>query len=136
VILTTFDTDDYVFDALAAGASGFLLKSAPPEHLVDAIRIVAGGDALLAPAVTRRVIAAALERGRPREAPPGLEELTDREREVLQAVAAGMSNAEIGRLLYVSEATVKTHVSRLLTKLGLRDRVHAVIYAYENGLVG
>lgn len=137
IILTTFERDDYVFDALRAGASGFLLKNAPPEELVAAIRIVAGGGALLAPSVTRRIIGEFARRPTPpRAAGAALEGLTDREREVLLLVAGGLSNAEIADRLVVSEATVKTHVSSVLAKLGLRDRVQAVIFAYEAGLVG
>lgn len=135
VILTTFDRDDYVFEALRSGAAGFLLKNAPPEQLVDAVRIVAGGDGLLAPAVTRRVIAELAKRRPDPTVGNRLDPLTEREREVLTLVAAGMSNAEIGATLYVGEATVKTHVSNLLLKLQLRDRVQAVIFAYESGLV-
>jgi DNA-binding NarL/FixJ family response regulator len=135
LILTTFDLDDYVYDSLAAGASGFLLKDAGPEQLTEAIRVVAAGDALLAPSVTRRLIDDVVGAGRPRAArPPELEELTPRELEVLRLVAAGLSNAEIAERLVVEETTVKTHVSRLLAKLGLRDRVQAVILAYEIGL--
>ena len=134
LILTTFERDEYVFEALRAGATGFLLKNSSPEDLVLAIRTVSAGDALLSPSVTRRVIA---EFTRPRAgqegaAPP---ELTDREAEVLRLVAAGRSNAEIAGTLYVGEATVKTHVSHVLAKLGLRDRVQAVVYAYESGMV-
>ena len=134
-MLTTFDLDEYVYDALRAGASGFLLKDTPPEQLVAAIRVVAAGDALLSPAVTRRVIEEFVDR--PRQGPPprGLDELTAREREVLMLVARGLSNAEIARELFVSETTVKTHVARILTKLGLRDRVQAVVLAYESGVV-
>jgi DNA-binding NarL/FixJ family response regulator len=135
VMLTTFDLDEHVYDALRAGASGFLLKSSPPEEMVRAIRLVAGGAALLDPAVTRRVIeefGAAPRRG---ATPAALGTLTDREREVLLEVAQGLSNAEIAARLVVSEATVKTHVARLLGKLGLRDRVQAVVYAYEHGVV-
>ena len=134
LILTTFDRDDYLFEALQAGASGFLLKNSTPEQLIDAVRVVASGDALLAPAVTRRVIerfsgqAAAV----PTAAPAALETLTDREAEVLQLVAQGMSNAEIATRLFVGEATVKSHVSKVLQKLGLRDRIQAVVWAYEN----
>ena len=135
VILTTFDEDSYVFDALRAGASGFLLKDCSPEQLVEAIRVTAGGAALLAPAVTGRVIEEFARRPATRQAPPELAALTDREREVLTQLARGLSNAEIAAELYLSEATVKTHVTRLLTKLGLRDRVQAVIFAYESGLV-
>ena len=136
LVLTTFDLDEYVYDALAAGASGFLLKDVGPEQLTEGIRIVASGDALLAPTVTRRLIdelvAARRRRATP---PPALDSLTPREREVLQLVAQGLSNVEIAELLVVEETTVKTHVSRLLAKLGLRDRVQAVIFAYETGLV-
>jgi DNA-binding NarL/FixJ family response regulator len=136
LVLTTFDLDEYVYESLRAGASGFMLKDAPPEHLVDAIRIVASGDSLLAPAVTRRVIEGFVA-GRPaREGPPPeLASLTARELEVLQALARGCSNAEIAKELFVSETTVKTHVARVLQKLNLRDRVQAVVLAYESGLV-
>jgi DNA-binding NarL/FixJ family response regulator len=137
LILTTFDLDEYVYDALAAGASGFLLKDVGPEQLSEGIRVVASGDALLAPAVTRRLIDELVAARRTAPAsPPQLKELTPREREVLQLVAQGLSNVEIADLLVVEETTVKTHVSRLLAKLGLRDRVQAVIFAYEAGLVG
>lgn len=134
VILTTFDREDYLFEALRAGASGFLLKNASPEDLVEAVRIVARGDALLSPEVTRRVIArfSAPAPPVPAHRPP---ELTDREFEVLGQLARGASNAEIAKELYLGETTVKTHVSRVLTKLGLRDRTHAVVFAYENGIV-
>jgi DNA-binding NarL/FixJ family response regulator len=140
VILTTFDRDDYLFAALQAGASGFLLKNARPEDLIEAVRVVARGDALLSPEVTRRVIAqfsrrAQVNRGSAPAAPHRPPELTDREYEVLVAMARGASNAEIAQQLGVSEATVKTHVSRILVKLNLRDRTHAVVYAYENGVV-
>jgi DNA-binding NarL/FixJ family response regulator len=135
VILTTFDRDDYVFEALRAGAAGFLLKNAPPEQLVEAVRVVAAGDGLLAPAVTRRVIAELARRPSTPDPTDLLAPLTDREREVLTLVAAGKSNAEIGAALYLGEATVKTHVSNMLLKLQLRDRVQAVILAYECGLV-
>ena len=136
LILTTFDLDEYVYEALRAGASGFLLKDTPPEELVAAIRVVAGGDALLSPSVTRRVIEEFVSKKRPGQKPPrGLDELTAREREVLMLVARGLSNAEIARELFVSETTVKTHVARLLMKLGLRDRVQAVVLAYEHGVV-
>ena len=136
LILTTFDLDEYVYDALAAGASGFLLKDVGPEQLTEGIRIVASGDALLAPTVTRRLIDELVAARRRETAPPReLEALTPREREVLQLVAQGLSNAEIAELLVVEETTVKTHVSRLLAKLDLRDRVQAVIFAYEAGLV-
>jgi DNA-binding NarL/FixJ family response regulator len=134
VILTTFDREDYLFEALRAGASGFLLKNASPEDLVDAVRVVARGDALLSPEVTRRVIArfSSTAPPAPTHRPP---ELTDREFEVLVQLARGASNAEIAAQLYLGEATVKTHVSRVLTKLGLRDRTHAVVFAYEHGIV-
>jgi DNA-binding NarL/FixJ family response regulator len=134
VILTTFDLDDYVYDALSAGASGFLLKDAGAERLFDAVRVVAAGDALLAPAVTRRLIAE-FARLRPRPAPPALAGLTPRETDVLRLVAEGLSNREIADRLVVSDETVKTHVSRVLGKLGLRDRTQAVVAAYESGLV-
>jgi DNA-binding NarL/FixJ family response regulator len=140
LVLTTFGLDDYVYEALRAGASGFMLKDAPPEELVDAIRVVAGGAALLAPAVTRSVIEEFARRlpppgAPPRDQPPAVAELTEREREVLLLLTRGRSNAEIAAELVVSEATVKTHVARVLMKLGVRDRVQAVIYAYECGLV-
>ena len=136
VILTTFELDEYVFDALAAGASAFLLKAAPPEDLIKAIRVVAAGEALLAPSVTKKLIEEFAKR--PEPAPPKtkqLETLTEREQEVLREVARGLSNAEIAQRLHVSETTVKTHVAHLLDKLELRDRVQAVILAYEAGLV-
>ncbi len=137
LILTTFDLDEYVFESLTAGASGFLLKDVPPEQLTAGIRSIAGGDALLAPAVTRRLIDEFVQSGRRRTtSPPELGELTPRELQVLQLVAQGLSNAEIAAALFVEETTVKTHVSRVLTKLGLRDRVQAVVLAYESGLVG
>ena len=132
LILTTFDLDDYVYDALCAGASGFVLKDDPPEQLLSAIRIVAGGDALLSPAVTKHVIDQFTRTTR-RERPTQLDELTDRELEVLRLIARGLSNAEIAAELVVAETTVKTHVARLLTKLGVRDRVQAVVVAYETG---
>jgi DNA-binding NarL/FixJ family response regulator len=134
VILTTFDREDYLFEALRAGASGFLLKNASPEDLVDSVRIVARGDALLSPEVTRRVIARFTG---PAPATPARRpsELTDREFEVLVHLARGASNAEIAGALYLGETTVKTHVSRILAKLGLRDRTHAVVFAYEHGIV-
>jgi DNA-binding NarL/FixJ family response regulator len=136
LILTTFDLDEYVYEALRAGASGFLLKDTPPEQLVEAIRVVAGGDALLSPSVTKRVIEEFVARKRPAQSKPrGLDELTAREHEVLTLVARGLSNAEIAERLVVSETTVKTHVSSVLRKLGLRDRVQAVIAAYDAGLV-
>ena len=136
LVLTTYDTDEYVYDALAAGASGFLLKDARPEELIDGVRVVAAGDALLAPAVTRRLIGLFVTGA---AAPPPrrdgrLDVLTEREREVFGLLAQGMSNAEIGAALHVSGNTVKTHVARLLAKLELRDRVHAVIFAYQSGL--
>ena len=136
LILTTFDLDEYVYDALAAGASGFLLKDVGPDQLTEAIRVVAQGEALLAPTVTRRLIDELVRGGRRRRrAPEALDELTPRELEVLELVAQGLSNAEIAELLTVEETTIKTHVSRLLAKLGLRDRVQAVVLAYESGLV-
>lgn len=157
LVLTTFNREDYLFAALEAGASGFLLKNSSPEQLIEAVQVVARGDALLSPDVTRRVIEAvagrlpAAETGRhavatPETGPsgdPGLEipvsgelaTLTEREREVLELLAEGISNAEIAQRIWVGEATVKTHVSKVLMKLGLRDRVHAVVYAYENGVV-
>jgi DNA-binding NarL/FixJ family response regulator len=137
LMLTTFDLDEYAFAALKAGASGFLLKDVPPEELLFAIRAVHSGDSVVAPSTTRRLIdqfASMLPGGE--QAPPAeLAELTEREREVLTLVAQGLSNAEIARQLFVSEATVKTHVGRVLAKLGLRDRVQAVVYAYEHSLV-
>jgi len=162
LILTTFNREDYLFAALEAGASGFLLKNSSPEQLIDAVQVVARGDALLSPDVTRRVIEAAASRGpRVEEAPrrrletpsaqaafetdashppqpaepAALSTLTEREREVLELLAEGISNAEIAQRMWVGEATVKTHVSKVLMKLGLRDRVHAVVYAYEHGIV-
>jgi DNA-binding NarL/FixJ family response regulator len=137
IILTTFDLDRYVFAGLRAGASGFLLKDAPPEQLVDGIRAVCSGDALLAPSVTRRVIEEFVRRPPEavRTAPPEIEELTPRECEVLTLIARGLSNAEIAQSLVVSETTVKTHVARVLMKMDLRDRVQAVVMAYESGLV-
>jgi DNA-binding NarL/FixJ family response regulator len=135
VILTTFEQDDYIFSALRAGASGFLLKNAPPEDLVYAVRIVAAGNALLAPAITRRVIEEYSQRPARRRNDAGLDLLTERELEVLRLLATGKSNAELADHLYLGEGTIKTHVSHLLSKLGLRDRVQAVVYAYESGLV-
>jgi DNA-binding NarL/FixJ family response regulator len=138
VILTTFDVDDYVFAALRAGASGFLLKDTPPEDLVAAVRTIAAGDALLSPTVTQRVVTAFVEGVAVGEAftePDELASLTEREREVLMLLARGRSNAEVATALFVSETTVKTHVGRILAKLGLRDRVQAVVYAYEHGVV-
>jgi DNA-binding NarL/FixJ family response regulator len=154
LILTTYDLDEYVFEALAAGASGFLLKDARPEDLVEGVRIVAAGDALLAPSVTRRLIGIFARDGRPDQgrapasvpaADPGpaavlgpadLGELTEREQEVLRLVVRGLSNAEIGVALHITDHTVKTHIAHILAKLGLRDRVHAVIFAYERRLAG
>ncbi len=136
LVLTTFDLDDVVYDALRAGASGFLLKDAPEDRLVTAIRVVAEGGSLFAPSVTRRLIEEFARAREDRPAPVSLSTLTDRETEVLRAVARGLSNVEIGAELYVSENTVKTHVARILMKLGLRDRVQAVVLAYESGLVG
>ena len=133
LILTTFDLDEYVYEALRAGASGFVLKDDPPEQLIAAIRTVAAGDALLSPAVTRRVIEQFVRTPRP-AAPPGLNELTDRELDVFRLVAKGLSNAEIGGRLFIGETTVKTHVTHILFKLGLRDRVQAVVLAHESGL--
>jgi DNA-binding NarL/FixJ family response regulator len=136
LVLTTYDTDEYVYDALAAGASGFLLKDARPEDLIAGVRVVAAGDALLAPTVTRRLISLFVTGGgaRARRAGPGLDALTEREREVFGLMARGLSNAEISASLQVSGNTVKTHVARILAKLELRDRVHAVIYAHQAGL--
>jgi DNA-binding NarL/FixJ family response regulator len=138
VMVTTFDRDDYLFESLRAGASGFLLKNAAPEDLVEAVRTVARGNALRAPEVTRRVVEAAAGRLRPPGAPRAndrLAELTEREREVLRLMGRGYSNAEIAARLYVGESTVKTHVSRVLLKLDLRDRVQAVVFAFEAGIV-
>jgi len=134
LILTTFDLDEYVYDALRAGASGFLLKDRPSEELVAAVRVVAAGEALLAPSVTRRLIEEFAKRT-PSTSDAAIGELTDREREVLVLMARGMSNAEIARSLFVAETTVKTHVGRVLQKLRLRDRAQAVVLAYESGLV-
>jgi DNA-binding NarL/FixJ family response regulator len=134
VILTTFDLDEYVHEAIRAGASGFLLKDAQPAQLVDAVRVVAAGEALLAPTVTRRLLDR-FARALPDEKPPSLEGLTARELEILRLVAGGLSNAEIAEQLVVTEATVKTHVSSVLRKLHLRDRVQAVVAAYDAGLV-
>ena len=137
VMLTTFDMDEYVYDALKAGASGFLLKDAPPEQLVAGIRAVASGDALLAPSVTRRVIEEFVRRppASVRTLTPQLDDLTARELDVLGLIARGLSNSEIATELFVSETTIKTHVAHVLMKLGLRDRVQAVVLAYESGLV-
>jgi len=136
LVLTTFDADDYVYDALAAGASGFLLKDALPDELVHAVRVVAAGDALLAPSVTRRLLErfATQRPSAPRKA-QALADLTEREREILVLIAKGLSNGEIATQLFIAEQTVKTHVSRIFTKLGVRDRVQAVILAYDAGLV-
>jgi DNA-binding NarL/FixJ family response regulator len=138
LVLTTFDTDQYVYRALAAGASGFLLKSLPPEELVAAIRIAARGDALVDPSVTRRLVArftASLAPTETHSHATQLDTLTPREKEVFALVATGYSNTEIASQLYIGDETVKTHVSRILSKLGLRDRVHAVVYAHHHGLV-
>jgi DNA-binding NarL/FixJ family response regulator len=136
LMLTTFDLDEYVYDAMRAGASGFMLKNAPPEQLADAVRTVAAGEALLAPSITRRLIEAFVQRPRVAEGKPDrLAELTARELDVLRQVARGLSNAEIAGELYLSEATVKTHVNRILRKLELRDRTQAAVLAYETGVV-
>jgi DNA-binding NarL/FixJ family response regulator len=135
LILTTFERDDYVFTALRAGASGFILKNAPTDQLVDAVRVVAAGDALLAPSVTRRIVEEFARRPAAPAAPGALDRLTERELEVLRVVATGLTNAEIAERLFVGEATVKSHVSAILAKLGLRDRVQAVVFAYENAVV-
>jgi DNA-binding NarL/FixJ family response regulator len=136
LMLTTFDLDEYVYEALRAGASGFLLKDVPPEQLVAAIHVVAQGEALLSPSVTRRVIEEFTKRPPVQDGPPPeLAELTAREVEVLQLIARGLSNAEIAKELFVSETTVKTHVARVLMKCNLRDRVQAVVLAYESGLI-
>jgi DNA-binding NarL/FixJ family response regulator len=134
LILTTFDLDEYVYEALRAGASGFVLKDDPPEQLLAAIRTVAGGDALLSPGVTKRVIKQFTRIPRP-VPPKELDDLTAREQEILRLIATGLSNAEIGEQLYISETTVKTHVTHILQKLGLRDRVQAVVLAYQSGLL-
>ena len=134
LILTTFDLDEYVYEALRAGASGFVLKDEPPEQLIAAIRTVAAGEALLSPSVTKRVIAQFSRISHP-PPPRELEELSDREREVFRLIARGLSNAEIGQELFISETTVKTHVTHILAKLGLRDRVQAVVLAYQTGLL-
>ena len=134
LILTTFDLDEYVFEALRIGASGFVLKDEPPEQLIAAIRTVAAGDALLSPTITKRVIEQFMRL--PRQTPPAaLEELTEREREIFLLIAKGLSNAEIGRELFISETTVKTHVTHVFQKLDVRDRVQAVVLAYQTGLV-
>jgi len=133
LILTTFDLDEYVYDALSAGASGFLLKDAPADQLVAGVRLVAGGDALLAPSITRRLIEQFVTPAIP--VPPGLDDLTPRELDILKLVATGMSNTEIADHLVIGETTVKTHLTRVLRKLGLRDRVQAVVLAYQTGIV-
>ena len=135
LILTTFNLDEYVYEALRSGASGFLLKDGPAEQLISAVRVVARGDALLAPPITRRLIAEFVRHPPQAHKPELLKSLTERELEVLKLVARGLSNAEIARELYVSETTIRTHMGRMLTKLGLRDRVQAVVLAYETGLV-
>ncbi|ACZ88640.1 response regulator [Streptosporangium roseum] len=138
LVLTTFDLDEYIVEALRAGASGFLLKDVPPDELVQAIRVVAAGDAIVAPSVTRRLLdrfGARLPSAHQQPTPARLDRLTEREMEVLRLIARGMSNAEIAAELVVSETTVKTHVGNVLTKLGLRDRVQAVVLAYETGLI-
>lgn len=137
IILTTFDLDDYVYEALRAGASGFVLKDMPPEQLVAAIHTVARGESLLSPAITRRLIEAFVQRppDGTRTPPPELQLLTPRESDILRLIARGLSNAEIAETAFVSEPTVKTHVARILMKLGLRDRVQVVVYAYEHRLV-
>jgi DNA-binding NarL/FixJ family response regulator len=135
VILTTFELDEYVFESLRAGASGFLVKDTEPADLVRAVRAVAAGDALLSPGVTRRLIEEYAEHARERAAAPELDQLTDREKEVMALVAAGLSNEDIAQRLFVSPATAKTHVSRAMTKLRARDRAQLVVFAYESGLV-
>jgi DNA-binding NarL/FixJ family response regulator len=134
LMLTTFDIDEYVFDALRAGASGFLLKDVPAHQLAESVRMIAAGDTLLAPTVTRRLIEQFVAAAPTAPPPPGLRELTPRELEVFRLVASGMSNAEIAAELFIGDATVKTHVTRLLMKLNLRDRVQAVVLAYETGI--
>jgi DNA-binding NarL/FixJ family response regulator len=135
VILTVFDVDEYVYAALRAGASGFLLKDAPPEQMLTALRVAAAGEALIAPSITRRLLSEFARLSAASQNVPGVESLTDREREVLVHMAAGLTNAEIAGAMYLGEATVKTHVGRVLAKLQARDRVQAVIAAYEAGLV-
>jgi DNA-binding NarL/FixJ family response regulator len=135
VILTLFDLDDYVYAALQAGASGFLLKDAPTDQMLSAIRVAAAGDALIAPSVTRRLLDEFAQLGSRRRTVPGVADLTERERQVLVHVAAGLSNSEIAATMFLGEATVKTHVGRVLAKLGVRDRVQAVVAAYEAGVV-
>jgi DNA-binding NarL/FixJ family response regulator len=135
IVLTTFDLDEYVFEALRIGASGFLVKDTEPVELLRAVRVVAQGGALLSPGITRKLISELVARGGQRSQPPSLEQLTEREREVMALVAAGLSNEEIGERLVVSPATAKTHVSRAMIKLGARDRAQLVVFAYEAGLV-
>ena len=136
LVLTTFDADEYVYEALKAGASGFILKDSPAEELPEAVRTVAAGQALLAPSVTRRLVEHYVQGPAPGAAPPAVVgTLTERETAILRAMAAGWSNAEIAAQLYLGESTVKTHVTHVLAKLGLRDRLQAVVYAYENGIV-
>ena len=134
LVLTTFDLDEYVYEALRAGASGFVLKDDPPEQLLDAVRTVASGEALLSPAITKRVIREFTRMARP-SPPKELDDLSAREREVLRLIALGLSNAQIGQELFISETTVKTHVTHILSKLGLRDRVQVVVLAYQTGIV-
>jgi DNA-binding NarL/FixJ family response regulator len=136
MILTTFETDEYVFEALRAGASGFLVKDTEPEELLRAVRVVAGGDALLAPSVTRRLIAEVVSQTLRPITVPGLGELTEREREIMMLIATGLSNDEIAERLTISPATVKTHASRIMGKLGARDRAQVVVFAYQARLVG
>ncbi len=136
LILTTFDLDEYVYEAMKAGASGFLLKEVRPEQLADAVRVVAAGETLVSPAITRRLIEEFVRRRPPGSGtPPEVSELTERELEVFKLVARGLSNSEIAAILFLSEATVKTHITHVLAKLGLRDRVQVVVLAYESGLV-
>jgi DNA-binding NarL/FixJ family response regulator len=135
VILTTFDLDEYVYDALRAGASGFLLKDAPPEQMIAGVHAAASGDALISPSVTRRLLTEFARRPQPADAGRALASLTDRERDTLLRLGRGMSNSEIAAELFLGEATIKTHVGNVLAKLALRDRVQAVVYAYETGLV-
>lgn len=135
LVLTTFGMDEHVYEALAAGATGFMLKTEPPGRLIDAVRVVAGGEALLGGATTRRLVERFVAAPPPHRSGAAAAALTEREREVLVYVARGQSNAEIAAALFIGEGTVKTHVSRIFTKLGLRDRIHAVVFAYENGLV-
>jgi DNA-binding NarL/FixJ family response regulator len=135
LILTTFDLDEYVFKALRAGASGFLLKDAGADELLHAVRVVAAGDALLAPSITRRLISDYARRPAPQEQPQAMSELTPRELDVLRLMARGLANADIARELYIGDATVKTHIARIFAKLGLHDRAQAVVLAYESGLV-